>query len=65
VNTVPKRAIRIAKHIGAVPCVARCTTCNQEFKAPLSALRSVKDATDNLQKQFDLHQCVLVDTEKG
>jgi hypothetical protein len=57
VAMTPKRAVRIVKQIGAAPCVAACTYCRQEFKAPLSALRSVRDATDNLQKQFDAHKC--------
>jgi len=54
---MPKRAVRIVKQIGAVPCVAACTACGQQFTAPVSLLRSVKDATDHLQQQFDRHQC--------
>lgn len=52
-----KRAVRIVKHIGMVPCMAACTACGQEFKAPMPALRGVKDATENLQRQFDAHRC--------
>jgi hypothetical protein len=57
--TTAHRCIRIVKHIGVAPCVAACTSCGQQFQAPLSALRSVKDATDNLQKQFDAHKCAV------
>jgi hypothetical protein len=56
-NWMSKRAIRIVKHMGSVPCVAACTACGMEFKAPLSALARVKDAQANLQTQFDRHQC--------
>ena len=57
VTATPKRAVRIVKHIGPVPCVAACTACGQQFQAPMPALRSVKDATENLQRQFDAHKC--------
>jgi hypothetical protein len=52
-----KRAIRITKNIGAAPCVAVCAYCNREFKAPTTALGSVRTATESLQKQFDAHRC--------
>jgi hypothetical protein len=52
-----KRAIRIVKHIGATPCVAACTCCNQEFKASITEIRSVTSATASLQSQFDVHKC--------
>jgi len=35
-----------------VPCVAACTACGKEFKAPLSALSRLKDAQANLHEQF-------------
>jgi len=57
VTTRPKRAVRIVKHIGAVPCVAACTNCGQQFQAPTSSLRSVTDATHYLQREFDAHTC--------
>jgi hypothetical protein len=59
---MPKRAIRIVKHIGATPCVAACTQCGQQFKAPTSDIRSVTDATASLQSQFDVHKCKPVDS---
>jgi hypothetical protein len=52
-----KRAVRIIKHLGSVPCVAACTACGREFKVPLRALARVKDAQANLQEQFDRHKC--------
>jgi histone acetyltransferase (RNA polymerase elongator complex component) len=54
---MPKRSIRIVKHIGPVPCVAACTFCNQQFTAPTSTLPRVKEATASLQEQFDKHKC--------
>ena len=54
---MPKRAIRIVKHLGMVPCVAACTACGQQFQAPLSTLPKISEATANLQKQFDQHKC--------
>jgi hypothetical protein len=52
-----KRAVRIVKNLGPVPCVAACTACGQQFTAPLSTLPRVKDAQANLQEQFDQHKC--------
>jgi hypothetical protein len=54
---MPKRAIRIVKHIGPVPCVAVCTFCSQQFTAPTSTLKRLTEAAASLQKQFDQHQC--------
>lgn len=54
---MPKRAIRIVKHLGLVPCVAACTACGRQFQAPLSTLPKLKEATASLQKQFDQHKC--------
>jgi hypothetical protein len=54
---MPKRAIRIVKHIGSTPVVAMCVACKQEFKAPTASLNSVKACTEAIQKQFDAHQC--------
>jgi len=52
-----KRAVRIVKHLGTVPCVAACTACGKQFTAPLSTLRRVTDAQASLQEQFDRHKC--------
>jgi hypothetical protein len=54
---MPKRTVRIVKHIGSVPVVAECTACREQFTAPTNTLRSVKEATENLQGQFDRHEC--------
>lgn len=54
---MPKRAVRIVKHIGQVPVVAACTFCNQQFQAPTNTLPKVKQATASLQEQFDRHKC--------
>jgi hypothetical protein len=61
---MPKRAIRIVKHIGSTPVVAACVLCKQEFKVPTYAIRSVKEATDALQKQFDTHKCQTADSRQ-
>jgi hypothetical protein len=63
-EVMPKRAIRIVKHIGSTPVVAACVSCKQEFRAPTSAIRSVKEATDALQKQFDAHKCQTMDSNQ-
>ncbi|MGC2196910.1 MAG: hypothetical protein WA628_19705, partial [Terriglobales bacterium] len=52
-----KRAVRIVKHLGPVPCVAACTACGRQFTAPLSTLARVTDAQANLQEQFEQHRC--------
>jgi hypothetical protein len=60
---MPKRAIRIVKHIGATPCIAVCTHCSQQFKA--SDIRSLKEATASLQSQFDAHKCKALDSSQN
>jgi len=62
---VPKRAIRIVKHIGATPFVAVCTYCSQQFKVSPSETRTTKDATANLQAQFDAHKCKPIDSSQN
>jgi len=52
-----KRSVKIAKHLGPVPCIPVCTACGKEFMAPMSTLRRVTDAQANLQEQFDRHKC--------
>jgi hypothetical protein len=60
-----KRALRIVKHLGQVPCVAVCTCCSQQFEAPMSTLPRVKDAQASIQKQFDRHKCTRKDATEG
>ena len=59
-----KRAVRIVKHVGSVPCVAACTACGARSSRPLSTLRRVTDAQANLQQQFDRHKCQNEDARK-
>jgi hypothetical protein len=54
---MPKRNLRVLKWLGTTPAVAVCTLCNQEFKVPLSALKRVADAQENLTLQFADHEC--------
>src|SRR5437868_7861363 len=56
-SAMPKRAVRIVKHLGTVPCVAACTACGKQFTVSLSTLKRVKDAQADLQQQFDRHRC--------
>jgi hypothetical protein len=60
-----KRALRIVKHLGQVPCVAVCKSCRQQFKAAMSTLPRVKKAQADLQKQFDAHKCKRKDVTEG
>ena len=60
-----KRSIRILKHLGSVPAIAICTVCGQQFRAPLSTLSRVNDATASLQQQFDRHKCKRIDTSQA
>jgi hypothetical protein len=59
-----KRALRVVKHLGPVPCIAACTSCGKEFKGPLSTLPRVKDAQANLQEQFNRHKCLRQDVSR-
>jgi hypothetical protein len=54
---MPKRAIRVTKHIRRIPVVAICTACRQEFKAPMTTFSSAKNAQSNLLLQFNRHKC--------
>lgn len=58
-----KRNLRVTKWLNMTPAVAVCTSCNQEFQAPMVALRRTSDAQANLQQQFDAHQCQPQDSE--
>jgi len=54
---MPKRAVRIVKHLGSAPVEAVCTSCSRAFRVPTTVLSRSKDATENLQQQFDRHKC--------
>jgi hypothetical protein len=62
---MPRRAVRIVKHIGSVPYIAICTYCSQQFVASTSVLCSVKEATKDVQRQFDAHKCKPVDSSQN
>jgi len=59
-----KRNIRVTKWLGTVPTAAICTSCNREFKVPLTELKKTSDAQQNLQMQFDRHKCVHANGKK-
>ena len=62
---MPKRTLRIVKWLSATPVIGSCTFCNQQFKAPMTALAKTKDAQANLQQQFDLHRCQREDASQA
>ncbi|MGA6982355.1 MAG: hypothetical protein WCC95_03065 [Candidatus Sulfotelmatobacter sp.] len=56
---MPKRNLRVTKWIGTTPAIAVCTACNREFGVPLTALKRLANAQDNLRMQFAEHDCNL------
>jgi hypothetical protein len=54
---MPKRNLRVLKWLGTTPAIAICTLCNREFQVPLSSLKRVTDAQENLKMQFAEHEC--------
>jgi hypothetical protein len=52
-----KRNLRVLKWVGTVPAVGECTLCHREFSVPITALKRVIDAQQNLTAQFDAHDC--------
>lgn len=52
-----KRNLRVVKWIGTVPAVAVCTSCNREFKVPVSFMKRVSDAQQTLKNAFAEHKC--------
>jgi len=53
----PKRVLRVTQWLSSTPAIAVCSSCSKQFKVPMSALTKTKDAQENLQQQFDLHEC--------
>ena len=54
---MPKPHIRALKWIGAVPVVGACSSCGRQFTVPLTAIKRVADAQQNLTVQFEGHNC--------
>jgi hypothetical protein len=52
-----KRRLRVLKWLGTVPAVGTCTSCNREFKIPMTAMKRVADAQESLRVQFAEQQC--------
>jgi hypothetical protein len=52
-----KRNLRVLKWLGQVPAVGTCTVCDRQFKAPMTALKSLTDAQESLRVQFAEHKC--------
>jgi hypothetical protein len=53
----PKRVLRVTQWLSSTPAIALCSSCSKQFKVPMSALTKTKDAQENLQQQFDRHEC--------
>jgi hypothetical protein len=43
-----KRRLRVIKWLGTIPAVGTCTSCNREFKVPMTAMKRVADAQESL-----------------
>lgn len=54
---MPKRNLRVLNWIGTVPAIAICTSCNLQFKVPITSMKRVADAQQSLRVQFAEHQC--------
>jgi hypothetical protein len=54
---MPKRNLRVIKWLGPVPAVGVCTLCDRQFKVPMTAMKRVADAQENLRLQFAGHKC--------
>jgi hypothetical protein len=52
-----KRNLRVLKWLGQAPAIGVCTSCNREFKVPMTALKRVADAQESLRVQFAEHKC--------
>jgi hypothetical protein len=57
-----QRNLRVVKWIGTVPAVGVCTFCDRTFAVPLSAMKRVADAQENLRVKFAEHQCKRQET---
>jgi len=52
-----KRNLRVVKWLGRIPAVGVCTFCDRLFNVPMTALKKVSDAQENLLVQFKEHKC--------
>jgi hypothetical protein len=59
------RGLRILSRIGAVPAVGVCTRCDQQFEVPAEQVFTAEHATENLQVQFDKHECSASDVSQN
>jgi hypothetical protein len=54
---MPKREIRIVKHIGDAPYQAVCALCNMRFQVASVASMKAEAAVSHLLDQFSRHEC--------
>jgi hypothetical protein len=52
-----KRRLRVLKWLGTIPVVGVCTLCNRQFNVPITAIKRLTDAQENLTSQFAEHIC--------
>jgi hypothetical protein len=52
-----KRRLRVLKWLGTIPVVAVCTLCHRQFNVPITAIKKITDAQENLTSQFAEHTC--------
>jgi hypothetical protein len=54
---MPKRSLRLIECLGSPPVIGVCAYCVRQFRVPTAALSRTKDAQENMQQQFDRHNC--------
>jgi len=53
----PKHIFLVVEWFSQTPVMGVCDGCGWEFKAPMTALSTTKDAQANLQQQVDSPNC--------
>ena len=56
-ETLGKRILKVSKWLAMTPVVAVCAACGQEFKVAGKDIKQTRAAQENLQAQFDRHEC--------
>jgi hypothetical protein len=50
-----KRNLRVVKWVGTIPAMGVCTFCDRTFSVPLTAMKRVSEAQENIRVQFAEH----------
>jgi hypothetical protein len=56
-SSMPDRKLKIARFIGSTPSVAYCDVCRLAFKTRQEFLVDADKAKQQLQSDFDKHEC--------